>query len=145
MATWKKLAYLDEVAVLSDVNPSAVGITASPGTGVAASREDHVHVLGDGSVNTAAKLAADVVETAKIKDLNVTTGKLAADAVDATKLADDAVGSEHIEPLSATLEVNGQQLKDAVLDNEAADPTAVVGKIYFKTGDTHPYVCTAAT
>lgn len=44
----------------------------------------------------AAGIASDAVETAKIKDLNVTTGKLAADAVTGAKLADDAVDSEHI-------------------------------------------------
>lgn len=37
---------------------------------------------------TAAKLASDAVETAKIKDLNVTTGKLAADAVETAKIKD---------------------------------------------------------
>ena len=183
MATWKKLAYLDEVATLSDVTPQAVGTTASAGTGIAASREDHVHVLGDGAVSTAAKLAADVVETAKIKDanvtaaklatdavetakikdanvtaaklatdsvetlkikdLNVTTAKLAADAVDGTKIADDAVGSEHIKPLSAALEVNGQQLQDAVIHQAATPPTAIKGKPYYDTDDDHVYVCTS--
>lgn len=172
--TWKKLAYLDEVATLSDVTPESVGTAGAAGTGTAASREDHVHDLGTGCIDasnlfaagvvdetalgalavtegkigalavTAAKLAANAVETAKIKDLNVTTGKIAADAIDATKIADDAIGSEHIESLSAALDVNGQQLTDAVLENNAADPgTPVLGKIYFKTGDLHPYVCTA--
>jgi hypothetical protein len=142
--TWKKLAYLDEVAIVSDEVAHDIGTTAGAGVATDASRHDHVHRLGNGAVDVAAVLATDVVETLKIKDLNVTTGKLAADAVDGTKLADDAVGSEHIEPLSAKLECNGQQLENAVLENNAADPTTpVLGKIYFKTGDTHPYVCTA--
>jgi hypothetical protein len=144
VATWKKLAFTDEVATLSDQTAHDIGTTASAGVATDASRHDHVHRLGNGAVDVAAVLATDVVETLKIKDLNVTTGKLAADAVDGTKLADDAVGSEHIEPLSAKLECNGQQLENAVLENNAADPTTpVLGKIYFKTGDTHPYVCTA--
>ena len=144
VATWKKLAYLDEVAVLSDQVAHDVGTVAGAGVATDAARHDHVHRLGNGAVDVAAVLATDVVETLKIKDLNVTTAKLAADAVDGTKLADDAVGSEHIEPLSAKLECNGQQLENAVLENNAADPTTpVLGKIYFKTGDTHPYVCTA--
>jgi hypothetical protein len=163
VATWKKLAYVDEVATLSDQLAHDIGTTASAGVATDASRHDHVHILGDGAVSTAAKLATDVVETLKIKDgnvtaaklatdsvetlkikdLNVTTGKLAADAVDGTKIADDAVGSEHIEPLSAKLECNGQQLENAVLENSATDPVvAVLGKVYFKTGDAHPYVCT---
>lgn len=38
----------------------------------------------------------------------------------------------------------GQQGGDFVLENLAADPaTPVLGKIYFKTGDLHPYVCTS--
>jgi hypothetical protein len=142
--TWKKLAYLDEVAIVSDEVAHDIGTTAGAGVATDASRHDHVHRLGNGAVDVAAVLATDVVETLKIKDLNVTTGKLAVDAVDGTKLADDAVGSEHIEPLSAKLECNGQQLENAVLENNAADPTTpVLGKIYFKTGDTHAYLCTA--
>ena len=144
VATWKKLAFTDEVATLSAEVAHDIGTTASAGVATDASRHDHVHRLGNGAVDVAAVLATDVVETLKIKDLNVTTAKLAADAVDGTKIADDAVGSEHIEPLSAKLECNGQQLENAVLENNAADPTTpVLGKIYFKTGDTHPYVCTA--
>ena len=124
VATWKKLAFTDEVATLSAEVAHDIGTTASAGVATDASRHDHVHRLGNGAVDVAAVLAADVV--------------------DGTKIADDAVGSEHIEPLSAKLECNGQQLENAVLENNAADPTTpVLGKIYVKTGDTHPYVCTA--
>jgi hypothetical protein len=124
VATWKKLAFTDEVATLSAEVAHDIGTTASAGVATDASRHDHVHRLGNGAVDVAAVLASDVV--------------------DGTKIADDAVGSEHIEPLSAKLECNGQQLENAVLENNAADPTTpVLGKIYFKTGDTHPYVCTA--
>jgi hypothetical protein len=42
-------------------------------------------------------LASNAVTTAKITDLNVTTGKLAADAVDGTKIADAAVSLEHLD------------------------------------------------
>jgi hypothetical protein len=124
VATWKKLAFTDEVATLSAEVAHDIGTTASAGVATDASRHDHVHRLGNGAVDVAAVLAADVV--------------------DGTKIADDAVGSEHIEPLSAKLECNGQQLENAVLENNAADPTTpVLGKIYFKTGDTHAYLCTA--
>ena len=124
VATWKKLAFTDEVATLSAEVAHDIGTTASAGVATDASKHDHVHRLGNGAVDVAAVLASDVV--------------------DGTKIADDAVGSEHIEPLSAKLECNGQQLENAVLENNAADPTTpVLGKIYFKTGDTHPYVCTA--
>jgi len=93
---------------------------------------------------TATQLATDAVETLKIKDLNVTTGKIAADAITAEKVADDAIGSEHIEALSADLDFAGNEAKDMVLMNSAENPaTAVLGKVYFKTGDTHPYICTS--
>lgn len=42
-------------------------------------------------------LATDAVETAKIKDLNVTTDKLAADAVTNAKIADTAISLEHLD------------------------------------------------
>jgi len=61
---------------------------------------------------TAAQLAADAVETLKIKDLNVTAGKLATDAVEtlkikdlnvtAGKLATDAVETAKIKNLNVT-------------------------------------------
>lgn len=51
--------------------------------------------LANGSI-TAAKLATDAVETAKIKDANVTAGKLAADAVETAKIKDDAVTTSKI-------------------------------------------------
>lgn len=36
----------------------------------------------------------------------------------------------------------GQEGGDFCLENLAADPAPVLGKVYFKTGDLHPYVCT---
>ena len=59
-------------------------------------------------------IATDAVVTAKIKDLNVTTGKLAADAVDNTKLADNAVQTENI---------TDGEVKTADLDADAVDNT----------------------
>ena len=61
----------------------------------ASSTMDFIYQMGvgiltapsDGSV-TAARLATDAVETAKIKDLNVTAGKLATDAVETAKIKD---------------------------------------------------------
>lgn len=43
--SWKKVAYLDEVATLTAVTPDAVtvGATGAVGDGTAAAREDHVH------------------------------------------------------------------------------------------------------
>jgi hypothetical protein len=113
--TWKKLAFSDEVAALSDDDPADIGTTAAEGVGITASRDDHVHKLG-------------------------------ADVVGATNVADDAIGSEHIEALSAALDCNKQQLTAAALDNQVANPaTPVLGQIYFHSGvgELHPYICTA--
>lgn len=122
VATWKKLAYADEVATLSDETAHDIGTVAAAGVAADASRHDHVHRLGNGAVDTAAVLANDVVETLKIKNANVTTAKLSIDA---------------------NLNVNKKELTAAALDNQASDPTTpVLGQIYFKTGDLHPYICT---
>ena len=134
MATWKKLAYFDEVATLSNATPANVGTTASAGVATDASRSDHVHIIGTGAINASGLFAAGVVDanalgsnavtTAKIADANVTTAKISIDN---------------------NLNMNKKQLTAAALDNQTADPTTpVAGQIYFKTGDTHAYLCTAA-
>jgi hypothetical protein len=115
--TWKKLAFSDEVAALSDSDPADIGTASAEGVGTAASRDDHVHKLGNGSVNAAAIIANDVV------------------------------GSEHIETLSAALDFGKNQATAMALDNQVANPaTPVVGQIYFHTGagELHPYICTVA-
>lgn len=44
---WKKLAFLDEVATLSDTTPQATdGTAGAAGSGAEAARDDHVHSLG---------------------------------------------------------------------------------------------------
>lgn len=56
---------------------------------------------------TAGKLATDAVETAKIKDLNVTAAKLAADAAETAKIKDGAVTAPK---LATTLDLSGNTL-----------------------------------
>lgn len=44
---WKKIAFEEDVATLSDATPQAVdGTAGSAGTGTKAARDDHVHALG---------------------------------------------------------------------------------------------------
>jgi hypothetical protein len=122
--TWKKLAFYDEVALVSSEVAHDVGTTASAGVATDAARHDHVHRLANGSVDVAAVLASDVVETLKIKDANVTTAKLSIDA---------------------NLNMNKKQLTAAALDNQTSNPaTPVLGQIYFHAGagELHPYICT---
>ena len=56
---------------------------------------------------TAGKLATDAVETAKIKDLNVTSAKLAVDAVETSKIDDGAVTAPK---LASTLDLSTKTL-----------------------------------
>jgi hypothetical protein len=117
VATWKKLAFFDEVAALSDADPADIGTTAAEGVGTTASRADHVHRLANGAVDS-----ADVI-------------------------ADDVVGSEHIEALSDDLDFAKNEAKAMALENATEDPAApVLGQIYFHAGagELHPYICTVA-
>lgn len=181
---WKKVLLEGDAASPSDNTPQPIGTTGAAGTGAACSRDDHVHVLGVGCINaanlfaagvidaaalgtdavetakikdgnvTAVKLATDAVETIKIKDLNVTEGKLAAGAVTEGKLGDLAVATGKIAAsavttakisIDANLAMNKKEATGLALDNQAADPeTPVSGQIYFKTGDKHPYLYQAA-
>jgi len=137
--TWKKILLDGDAATPSDNAPQAVGTTAAAGTGAACARDDHVHDTAAGFIDNADKFAAGVVDTTA----------LGADAVDATKIANDAVGSEHIEQLSAALDFGGQQAVDVVIHTVAdaaglAGLTPVVGKLAWQTDELHPYVCTIA-
>jgi len=44
----------------------------------------------------------------------------------------------------AAVDINDQQLTDAVAHNSSATPDPVLGKYYYDTDDDHLYVCTAA-
>jgi alpha-tubulin suppressor-like RCC1 family protein len=84
-----------------------------------------VPTQGDGQVNTAT-LATDAVESAKIKDLNVTTAKLALLAVDTAQLAADAVETAKI----ADLNVTTAKINDlAVTEGKLAASAVTAGKI----------------
>ena len=66
---------------------------------------------------------------------------LGADCVTGDEIADDAVGSEHIEALSAALDCGQQELQNVVLHKAAEDPgTPVVGQVYYNTGDDSIYL-----
>lgn len=106
---WVKLAQ-GSPAVLSDTPPEDIGTTASEGNGVAASRHDHIHILGS-------------------------------DVVTGDNIANDAVGSEHIEALSAALDCGQQELQNVVLHKAAEDPgTPAVGQCYYNTVDNQIYL-----
>lgn len=87
--------------------------------------------------------------TVQVKDGGIDTDQLAADAVTGDKIADDAIGSEHIEQLSAALDFGGQQAQDMVVhtvaDSDAqALITPVLGKMLWRSDLARPVFCTSA-
>ena len=84
----------------------------------------------------------------KVEDGGIDTTQLAGDAVTGDQIADDAVGSEHIEALSADLDFAGNEATDMAFHNVAdADArnalTPILGKVVFQVDTLHPYICTA--
>lgn len=87
--------------------------------------------IGFGTV-AAAGLASDAVETAKIKDLNVTAAKLAANAVETAKIKDANVTAAKI----AANAVETAKIKDANVTNAklAASAKRIKGEIIMWSG-----------
>lgn len=134
MVTWKQLAYVDEVAALSTETAHDIGTTAGAGSAGDASKHDHVHALGAACVDN-----ATIANTAGVLSVK-------ADGIGAAQIADDAVGSEHIEALSAALDFNGQIATSLVIMQSSEAPAVpVVGKIYQDAEDQKTYICTVAT
>jgi len=65
MAGWSKVLLSGDAAELGTATPLAVAAAGDAGTGSAASKEDHVHSIGTGTVG-AVQLAADCVGAAAI-------------------------------------------------------------------------------
>jgi hypothetical protein len=76
----------------------------------------------DAAAVTAAKLAADAVETAKIKDLAVTADKLAANAVNGSKIEDRSIPADKLQvgTITAT-EIAGSTITEAKLAGSFSD------------------------
>jgi hypothetical protein len=124
---FKKILLEGDAAILSDTAPSSVNhAVASAGVATDAARRDHKHDLDEGVVGT-------------LK------------AVDGSAMSlgsDNAVPHlDHVHalgPLQANFDFNKKQAVSMVLENLATDPgSPVAGQIYFKTGDSHPYIYTA--
>jgi hypothetical protein len=86
-----------------------------------------------GSAVTAAKLAIDAVETAKIKDLNVSTGKLADAAVTNVKIALGAVQSGSIAAVSI---VDGHIASATITNAKLANTGSILGSTAVVLGET---------
>jgi len=125
---WKKLAFIEDVAVLSDIAPVDVDfLAAAAGTGTEASRYDHKHSVPE----------------ATLADLAAVDGGAAA-----TGTVNRFVRADHkhaLGPLVATLDFAAQEAKDLSLytvpDLPEYQPTTwKEGAIAFYTYDDHPYV-----
>jgi len=115
--SWRKVAYLDEVATLSDTVPQILveGGAGTAGIGTAASRDDHVHPMpSDYTPKTHATSHKDG----------------GGDAIKINELADP----------TGAIEINKQSLVNPVIDPQATAPaTPVDGQVYYNTADDHLY------
>lgn len=100
------LAHEFGAALAEPGNPEQVGTTLNPGVATAPARADHVHTLGDGSVDDPAILVDDVVTAAKLADNAVTPGKIAASTVSGDGI-DLAFGVLYIKTDDLTCQING--------------------------------------
>lgn len=102
--------------------------------------------LGEGAVVSSDEPQAVDASTASAgNDPNASRNNhvhvLGADCVTGDEIQDDAVGSEHIETLSAALDCGQQELQYAVLHKAAEAPgTPAVGQVYYNTGDDSVYL-----
>jgi len=110
--TWTKVAQ-GTPALLSDSNPADIGTTAAEGVGTAASRDDHVHVLGADCVG-AANIADDAVGSEHIETLDA--------ALDC--------GKQQLQNM-------------VFHKSATPPSPAVVGQMYYDTDENQLYVCTA--
>lgn len=130
--TWKALAYEDDVLLKSLLTAKGSIITAS-----AASTPAELAIGTDTYL-----LAVSTDTPAWIDPTSLAVATHASTHKDSG--GDEILLHEFGQPTSA-IDINGQQLTDAVLHTSADAPvTPVVGKVYYDT-DTKVYVCTSAT
>ena len=99
MAGWKKLAYVDEVAILSADTPEDIATAAAAGTDTTASKDDHVHQLGAAVVDdTTLAIAAAVMD---VKAEAIAKAQLGADLATAnegvTQAGDQALEVDYLD------------------------------------------------
>ena len=155
--TWVKVLLDGDAATLSTSAPVDVTkSTGAPGTASAASRQDHKHDITTAVVGSIVpdSTAAEGTATSLSRSdhvhgfVNVTPtaavdGGAAAEGT-SSGISARADHKHALGPLAATLNFAGYQGANLVFENSATDPaTPVLGKVYFRTGDLHPYVCTA--
>lgn len=79
-----------------------IGTTASAGTGDNPAREDHVHQIGTGAIDTAAQFAAGVVDTDALADEAVTYAKMQDVSATDRLLGRDTASAGSVEELTVS-------------------------------------------
>jgi hypothetical protein len=147
--SWRKIAYLDEVATLSDAVPADVKVqTASAGTGTAASRDDHKHnvttgVPGSITENVLTPLEGTSVNLARSDHTHGTPADWTpkAHATSHKSGGGDSIKLNEFADPTGEIKINKQALRNPVIDPQATAPsTPVAGQVYFNTGDSHVYI-----
>lgn len=145
--SWKKVAYLDEVATLSDVAPVDVTKSAaSEGTGTAASRDDHKHDVTTGTPGTIGEsdtpeegTATSLARSDHVHGSPASYTPATHEASHKSGGSDEILLHEFGDPTGG-IEINQQSLLNPVIDPLASAPgTPVDGQVYYDTVDDHLY------
>ena len=149
--SWKKVAYLDEVATLSDTAPVDVTkAAAAQGVGTAASRDDHKHDVSTGVPGTIGESdtptegsATSLSRSDHVHGSPASYTPAVHEASHKSGGGDEILLNEFGDPTGA-IEINKQALVNLVIDPQAVAPgTPVDGQAYFDTADDHVYVYVA--
>jgi len=146
--SWKKVAYLDEVAALSDNPPQDVKVqTAAAGTGTAASRDDHKHNVATGVPGniTEGATASEGTATSLARSDHVhgtpATWTPSAHATTHKSGGSDEILLHEFGAPTGAVNFNEQEATALALENQATNPTTTkAGRVVFNTGDNHVYV-----
>lgn len=128
--------------------PAAIGTVPSAGTGDDPAREDHVHEIGPGAIDSTAMFADQVITSAKIADGTIVAGDLAADAVTNGKILDGAVtGAKINDGAVSTVKVEDDaitapKIADAAIDNTAKILNGIITQGKIAEEDPYTYVPT---
>lgn len=143
--SWKKVAWYDEVATLSDTNPQdVIAQSASAGSGTQAARDDHLHNLGTHAA-VHQNGGADEISVAGLD------GQLAAAQLALPHAASHKLGGTDVIKLNefgladGTINVNDQMITKMRFEAASAAVTGspADGSVFFDTDDDHVYVYVA--
>ena len=150
--SWKKVAYLEEVATLSNNVPQAItqGASGSAGSGTAASRDDHVHASPSTWAPSAHKTShenggGDEISVAGLSGLLADGQTPLTHATSHKSGGGDSIKLNEFADPTAEIKINKQPLRNMVVDPQATAPsTPVDGQEYYNTADDHLYVYVAS-